>query len=316
MGNVLIYFRLFRWPNLLVLVLTQYLFRYAVLLPAVEARGLQPGMPHWLFALLVASTAGIAAAGYAINDYFDLGIDRINKPGRIILGRILGRRHAIFAHQLLNLVSVSLGLFASIRLDSWLMALVFLGSPAILWLYSVRLKRGFLGGNLVVALLTAFPVGLVWLAEYRGLVQTGAWVQAGWAEMNQLVWFYGLLAFLLTVAREILKDMEDMQGDGCMGCRTVPLVMGQKKAKLIVIFLLLLLVMCIAFSQAILFRPGNPGMSLYLAIMVQLPSLAIIPALWREERKEGYGRLQRLTKLILAAGVVSMLVYQPDLPGS
>lgn len=309
MGNVLTYLRLFRWPNLLVLALTQCLFRYAVIIPAFENAGLSPGMPHLLFALLVVSTAGIAAAGYAINDYFDLRIDRINKPGKIILGRMLGRRQAIVAHQLLNLVSVSLGLYVGIRLNSWALAFVFLGTPALLWVYSIHLKRQFLTGNLVVALLSALPLVMVWLAEHQGMGRTAELPPALWTEMSRMVLFYGLLAFLLTVIREILKDLEDMKGDSCAGCRTLPIVLGQKAAKTTIASLLLLLVFCLAAFQVVFFRSGNPVMVVFLLLLVQLPALVLIPALWRADRAKGFGRLQKLTKLIMAAGVLSMLVY-------
>ena len=312
MGNVLTYLGLFRWPNLLILALTQCLFRYAVIIPAIENTGPRPGVSHSLFILLVLSTTGIAAAGYAINDYFDLRIDRINKPGKIILGRKLGRRHAIVAHKLLNLISVSMGLYVSIRLNSWVLAFIFLGSPALLWIYSIRLKRQFLIGNLVVALLSALPVVLVWLAEYQGLGRTVELPPALWTEMTRMVLFYGLLAFLLTAIREILKDLEDVKGDRCAGCRTLPVVLGQKGAKTTIASLLLLLILCLAAFQLAFFRSGNMGMVVFLLLLVQLPALAIIPALWKEDRAKGFGSLQRLTKLIMAAGVLSMLFYQQN----
>jgi 4-hydroxybenzoate polyprenyltransferase len=309
MGKVLIYLRLFRWPNLLVLALAQCLFRFAVILPASGVHG--PGMSHFLFALLVVSTAGIAAAGYAINDYFDLRIDRINKPGRIILGRMLGRRNAIVAHQLLNAVSVFLGLYVAMRLDSWAVALVFLCCPALLWLYSIRLKRQLLSGNLAVALLSAISVGLVWLAEYQGMARIAELPRALLGEMSRMALFYGLLAFLLTLIREVLKDMEDRKGDSCAGCRTLPVVLGLKGAKISVTSLLLLLILCLAVFQADFMETGNRVMVFFLAGLVQLPALAIVPALWREERAEGFGRLQKVVKGIMAAGVLSMLLYQP-----
>src|SRR5205823_514428 len=148
----------------------------------------------------------VAAAGYIINDYYDVKIDAINRPDRLVVGRVLRRRHAMLAHLLLSGVGVVLAAALSWRLGG-----VTLGAALLLWGYSARFKRIALVGNLSIAALTA---ALVLLPELQLL--TG----------QRAVWLYALAAFLLTVVREIVKDIEDMRGDAQHDCRTLPLVWG------------------------------------------------------------------------------------------
>src|SRR5215467_14507139 len=101
------FFRLIRWPNLVFIFLTQLLFYYYILLPCYGVRYvavplLQPKLTPLLFFLLSASSILIAAAGYAINDYFDLNIDRVNKPKRMVVEKVIKRRWTILWHWLLS----------------------------------------------------------------------------------------------------------------------------------------------------------------------------------------------------------------------
>src|SRR5690349_24517503 len=98
MKLIFAFFRLVRSLNLAFIVLTQFLFRYCIVLPAFESQGLVPRLNFVLFILLVFSSVCIAAAGYVINDYFDLNIDRVNKPRKLVVDRIIGRRFAILWH--------------------------------------------------------------------------------------------------------------------------------------------------------------------------------------------------------------------------
>lgn len=306
MELALSYLRLFRWPNLLVIGITQYLMRHAVILPAFASHGAMSGISHVDFAMLVLATTGLSAAGYAINDYFDVAIDRVNKPERLILGKTLDRRAAIGSHKLLNLASVGIGIYLSCRYQYWPLALIFFLSPALLWYYSIRLKRHFLTGNLMVSMLTALSVLMVWMVEHHVLQHGKRMPPTLSGGLTELALFYGLFAFLLSLVREVLKDMEDAIGDRCAGCRTLPIVLGARRTKIVVVTLLLLAVAGIAWSQFTLFSPGQLHVVVYLLLLVQLPVLALLPALLNEHRAEGFGRLQKMLKLIMLTGVLSM----------
>jgi 4-hydroxybenzoate polyprenyltransferase len=149
---ILGFLRLIRVQNLLIVVLTQFLARIFLVGPEPDG-----SRADWLriltdptIWLLSFSTVCIAAAGYIINDYFDVKIDLINKPERVVIGRYLKRRVAIGAHQVLNVIGCLSGLY----LSRWVF-LIDVVSVSLLWFYSARFKRQPLIGNVVISLLTA-----------------------------------------------------------------------------------------------------------------------------------------------------------------
>jgi 4-hydroxybenzoate polyprenyltransferase len=272
-------FRLVRLPNLALLLLSQVL---------VIFRLLEPG---WLsspesvrkMAFLLLATLASAAAGYVINDYYDIKIDILNKPGRVVVGRFLSRRKALFAHLALVSTAIAFGTAASVRAGAVVLFCCFW-----LWLYSNKLKRLPLTGNLSVAILAAVSLYLPAL-----LVP---------ARDGQLVLFC-LFAFWMTLIREIVKDMEDIRGDERYGCRTLPIVLG------------------IPATRRILYGIGPGFLLTFLLAARSLPliwsfySLALSLALMlfylrlsQTDTRKGFAALSRFCKWIMLAGTVSMLL--------
>ena len=193
--------KLVRWPNLLIMLLCLALVRAGLLLPALPLR---ESLLARHFGLLVWAALLVAAAGYIINDYYDVKIDAINRPDRLVIGRVVNRRVAMLAHLVLS--------GAGVLVAGWLhpvLGAVTLGTALLLWGYSARFKRVALVGNISIATLTA---ALVLLPELQ--------LQLARNDSHSVVWPYALAAFLLTVVREIVKDVEDMGGDAQHGCRT------------------------------------------------------------------------------------------------
>jgi 4-hydroxybenzoate polyprenyltransferase len=301
------YLRLFRWANLLIMAATQVLFRYAVILPSLNARGMSSNLGHFDFFLLVISTLFISAAAYAINDYFDLRIDRINKPHRIVLGKSLSRRHAILWHVILNSLGVIMGIYLSWRVRYMPLAIIFIFIPALLWLYSIYYKRKFLLGNLLVAFLAAFVVAVVWIVEYRALVllsQVGNLMQ----EPGVYARIFGFFAFYTTLIREIIKDVEDVKGDVKAGCRTVPVVLGVSATRRLLLVMLTLLLIFIAYAQIILSQIDFYLVVGYLLLMVQLPLMGLIFQAFKASSQEEFRKMQHMLKFIMVTGVLSMLI--------
>ena len=199
--------RLVRLPNLLIIVLTLTLTQACLLAPERPL----PALLDVRFGLLVLATVCVAAAGNIINDYYDVKIDAINRPGRLVVGSAVGRRSAMMAHLVLSAEGVAVA-----GALSRLVGLVTLGAVLLLWGYSARFKRVALLGNLSIAALTAASVLLPELLRRTG---------------SSAVWAYALAAFLLTVVREIIKDIEDMRGDAQHDCRTLPIVVGVARSK-------------------------------------------------------------------------------------
>ena len=273
--------RLVRLPNLLLMALCLLLVRSCLLQtprPLLTAP----------FGLLILASLCVAAAGYIINDYYDVKIDSINRPGRLVVGRVINRRHAMMAHLLLTGIGVLIAGALSL-----LLGLVHVGSALLLWGYSARFKRLPLVGNLSIATLTA---ALVLLPELQ--LRTG----------QTAVWVYALAAFLLTIVREIIKDVEDMRGDAAHDCRTLPIVWGVARTKWVTGFFLLNLFVLVgaASAQALLFGQAR-GLGLWLLLAVLLPLLGLTWRLVRADRRLHFTTLSGWCKWIMLAGVLSML---------
>ncbi|MBC7923123.1 MAG: geranylgeranylglycerol-phosphate geranylgeranyltransferase [Ferruginibacter sp.] len=274
------FYRLIRVPNLLIIVLTQYLARIFLIGPRQEWRNYL--LDHRFF-LLVLSTVIIAAAGYIINDYYDVKIDTINKPKRVVVGRILRRRMAMIAHTGLNVLGLAIGLYLG------KVVLVYNFAAAFgLWLYSNQLKRLPLVGNLVIALLTGASLSI--LAAY-------------FRQHQQLVYTYATFAFFISLIREIIKDMEDVKGDATFGCQTLPIVWGLRRTKL------LLYLLTASFLTVIFLMGNHLGLPIlgYLFVVVFLPVVWLLVKLVRADTKKDFGYLSNLCKVIMLNGVLSML---------
>ena len=187
----------------------------------------EPLNSQWNIAylLFILSTVLIAAAGNSINDYFDLRSDRLNRPDKIVIGKHLKKRWAIIIHWGFNAIAVLISIFLGIYLDTWFFVIIHLFSSTLLWYYSVYFKKVFIWSNIVIASLVA----LIPLISWAFLTILGVPT-----EHEVLVVFFTTFAFLLTFSREIIKDLEDREGDQLVHVRSIPLVLGANRAKIIV----------------------------------------------------------------------------------
>lgn len=308
------YLRLFRWPNLLMVVAIQYLFRYAIIQPLLQSKGLEFALSHGEFSLIVLATMLITAAGYAINDYFDLRTDRINKPERIILGRKISRRSAIFYHSLFNIIAVLLGTYMAIRVQNWPLLFVFLIVPTLLWLYSIRYKRKFLIGNIIVAILAGFVVAIVWVFESHALAAEGI-RDVDFMNISYFSRVYALFAFLTTLLREIIKDIEDIKGDAKTGCKTIPVVAGVHSTKKLLIFLTVTVIILVGWFQVFILLRDFDLLFAYLLLAVQIPFIIMINRIMTAKERSDYRNLSLFSKMVMVAGVFSMFIFSFYLQG-
>jgi 4-hydroxybenzoate polyprenyltransferase len=232
--------------------------------------------------ILSVSTVMIAAAGYIINDYYDIKIDLINKPQRVVIGKSITRRYAILFHSLLSMAGVALGL-----LLSWKIAAVNFASATVLWWYSNSLKRQPFIGNFVVALLTGIAI---WLVD--SLYKTG----------NTLIITYASFAFFMTLIREIIKDMEDLKGDHTFGCQTLPILWGMRRTKyfiygIFVVFLLTMTLLTYSYKDLPLE---------YFLLILTIPLFWFLVRLVKADTKSDFAWLSQFSKLILLLGLLSM----------
>lgn len=268
------FLRLTRAWNLVIIVFAQYFTAY-FLAKADIIRDVS------LF-LLSLSTVLIAAGGYVINDYYDVKIDFINNPGRVVVGKTIHRRFAILLHIGLSMLGVSIGLMVS-----WKLAAVNIVSVAILWFYSSLLKRLPFIGNVTVALLTGCSIAIVYFLFP---------VHAG------LIWVYAVFAFFMTLIREVIKDMEDLKGDTTYGCKTLPIVWGIPKTKAGIYLIMLVFSMVVVLINY--FYVHLP--LIYYVMLLFVPLAWLAGQLFRADTKRDYSWLSSFCKVIMLLGILSM----------
>jgi len=307
---VIHYLRLIRWPNIVIIILTQVLIRYAVIGVIYTHSGIDLALNNLLFSLLVLTTVIIASAGYIINDYFDMRTDRINKPISLVVGRYVGRRSAIKFHMVLNGLAILMGFYISWQVGSFRLGLIFPMITLLLWLYSERYKRMVLVGNLAVAFLSALVILIVWLFEFFALrlepdqislVYTDLWL------ISQIVGAYAVFAFLLSMVREIVKDVQDISGDSQTGCRTLPVVYGISMAQWIAVSLLGLTLLLVLLGSFKLLNMSHLIAALYFALFVGLPVLYTLYRLALSKSKGDFKQTSNLLKLNMLAGIIGMI---------
>lgn len=269
------FLRVTRSWNLFIIALSQYL-------TAAMLVGIHTINDLKLF-LVSASTVLIAAGGYIINDYYDIKIDLVNKPDRVIIGQSITRRYALLFHTVLSMLGIMLGSIVNWRIGAINFASVFL-----LWWYSNDLKRQPFIGNLVVALLTGSAIMLV-----DALYATG----------NILIVSYSTFAFFMTLIREIVKDMEDLKGDDTFGCKTLPIVWGLRKTKffiygILILFALTVLILNFSFTQLPLY---------YFLVFLFPPLLFLLYRLIQADTKRDFEWLSNFCKVIILLGIISLV---------
>ena len=313
MIRVMAFFRLIRWPNLVFIVLTQVLFFFCILQPELpsEYYSLPKHLGLGLFVLLVIASVLIAAAGYIINDYFDVNIDQVNKPDRLVVERHIGRRWAMLWHMLLTSAGLALSAYVAWK-TSWLVLIGNVTSAILLWFYSTRYKKKLLSGNVLIGLLTAWTILVLFVAMNTTYLfhHEPVHVQKAMHRVYQFAVVYGGFAFIITLIREAVKDMEDMFGDRKYGCRTLPIVWGIPAARMYVSVWTMVLIgaMLVLIGYALLL--GWWMSAAYLLLLVVLPLGWIIRHTWHADVPAEYHRVSSAVKGVMFFGILSMLFFR------
>lgn len=307
------YLRLFRWQNLIVIILAMVLVRYYLIRPLLISEGYDLQMPFWIFCCLVISILLLAAAGYVINDYFDIRIDQLNKGEDIILDRYIPVTYAIPLHAVMTASGIGLGLMVSIMTGNFKLVFIHLLAGLLLWLYSARYKRKPFWGNMVVAFLSALVLGVSWLFEVFAMTRNGV-VLLNRAEYNWVsdsIIFLAAFAFLVTLIREMIKDVEDMEGDKRYGCRTLPVVIGIPAVRWICVSLTILSMAGLLWVQIHLYGTNYKLTSFYFAIIQFMMAYMIYKTIVAKE-KDDYDSVSQLARIIMVAGILSLQIYNID----
>jgi len=304
------FFRLVRLPNLVFIAYTQALFLYCVVLPAHSHNlGSQLSLAGNVFWLLLAASVCIAAGGYVINDYFDLNIDRINRPDRLVIERSIHRRHAILWHLVLSGAGLAFSIGVSLSTGNAIITVLNTLAVVVLWLYSTKFKRQLLAGNIVISVLTAWVILVIYVTE----AATG-WPLYGKSQSNYLseiykpAIVYAGFAFIMSIIREAVKDMEDRIGDQRHGRQTMAVVWGMRSTKVYTATWLVVLLMSVsAFSVYYAIR-GQWAMPVLMSASVMLPCAVVLKRLWPAQEKGSFRRFSGWLKWAMLGGTSSMLL--------
>ena len=302
--------RLVRWSNLLFLAALVWLMEKWVAVPILDQLAFGEQLPGSILLLIMLATVFIAAGGYVINDYFDVKIDRINRPDELIVTRSISKPAAMHLSLSLSGIGIVCGIVAAILLRSLTIGILFILVPGLLWFYSSSYKRLFMIGNLIIALLAALTPMLVALANVAVLQLRYATILPYTTLQHDLyAWLGGfaLFAFLLTWIREIVKDMQDQMGDRELECHSMPVVWGDLWTKIFVTALIVLTIAIIGhlWYHVLPFPIGWTSLSTrYIAFGIIIPLLGSIGLLWAAKIPSDYKTCQQLIKFTMLLGML------------
>lgn len=316
------FLRLIRWKNLVIIIMTMVLMRYAIIEPLISKISIIPvsgaltdvpmelQSPWYDFIILVVATLLITAGGYFINDYFDIKTDLVNK-GEVIVGTKIPRRKAMMWHNYLNLGGVASGFYISWKAGYFWLGMLFLVVSGLLYFYSASYKRQFLIGNVIVAILTAMVPMLVVIYEWPALYRYYEINSVETPHFNLILYWVGgfaVFAFISTLIREIIKDIEDFEGDSAYGRNTVPVAIGILSSKIVSVCLILIM---IAMLYAVWYLFIHDTITLiYLSAAIVLPLIVVIGLVAVSKTRPHLHRAGSLMKIVMLTGILYSVVVK------
>jgi 4-hydroxybenzoate polyprenyltransferase len=303
MKTIASFLKLIRWQNLVFIVLTQLLFYYCIYYPRFHDAN-----HDTVLALLIVASVAIAAAGYIINDYFDLDIDVVNKPGKIVLDRDISRRWAILLHLLFSFLGIVATALA-LSFHKWYLVFANVGCIMLLWLYSTSFKRQAIIGNVIISVLTAWTILVIFFALLPVNAAFGG-KDERIVSFFRISFLYAAFAFIISLIREAVKDVEDIDGDRRGGCKTLPIVAGITATKIYTTVWIVVLTAALCLLQLYILQFRWWWAVVYSILFVIIPMIYLFFQHRKAKTTADFASLSRLTKWIMLAGIVSMVFFR------
>jgi 4-hydroxybenzoate polyprenyltransferase len=301
------FFRLIRLPNLIIVAITQFLLYQHLLIPVFSEVGIEPVLPLNAFLSFILVTICISAGGFIINDILDYEVDQINKSDKLIINRKITLRNAYWLYSAFNLLGFSLALYLGFYVQNIALANIYLLAVAGLYLYSKKLKQSTLWGNFLIATYCAVVAWIVWFSQKGALINLAQEAPELFKLLQYIFIGYIFFAFTSTLFREIVKDIEDMDGDRAINAQTLPIRWGIKSAKTVAgisaLVLLLGLIYMMLYFQSIL---GLYGL-IFASLGICLPILLALLLLIRAKSTAQFHQISQLAKWIMLAGLLLLL---------
>ena len=296
------YLQLIRWKNLAMIayifILIKYFFLNALSIPSF--------LNDFQYALFTLSVILISAAGYVVNDIYDTGMDKINKPKKVVVGKSISKDQAFNIYTGLNLAGLAIGFYLSYLVDHINFAFVYVASSLLLYQYAVSFKKILLVGNLIISLLGGISVFIVVLYDLLPAIDN---------ENRELIYqafkiisVYSVFAFVITLIREIVKDIEDIEGDRKFGVKSLAIEIGIDRTKKIASVISLLPLITI-FYYALNFLAIQTYSLIYIFIFIELPLLYFAVKINLANKKSDFKKMSTLLKVIMFTGISSIFVF-------
>lgn len=296
------FLRLIRWSNLLIVAASMCLVWLS--LATTELADSFHFLTSGKLLLLVLATVFITAAGYIINDYFDIRIDAINRPDTLLVSNKISRHQALVWHSVLSILGISIYVLLAWMLRFWPLAFLGVLSTVLLWFYSTHFKKMPILGNVVVALLASISIFQIVLFEpHLWAYSIKPWFLSDRINPFWLLFGISVFAFLLNWMREIVKDMEDIEGDANENCRTYPIIYGLKAAARFVNYLGVVLVVGLLFAS-IAFALQENWIVFICILFPAIHCLCLMRILPQKATTRHYHLVSRHLKLIMIEGLV------------
>ena len=229
-------FKIIRWKNLVIISLSQIFIKFFFIDFFIQ----KDQLLNENFVILIIVTILIAASGYIVNDIYDYNLDQINKPEKVVLGKLLKSRDAIIIYMMFNCLAIVLSIFLCMKIEQEIYILVFLLIIYCLWLYSKKLKKYKIIGNILIAFFISLSILNVPLFSYKNILSDDRFF------VFLIISILSVLAFLINVKREIIKDIEDIEGDKMHEVKSLPIIFGTKKSKIVIIIIGIILMFAIS----------------------------------------------------------------------
>jgi len=314
MSNIISFFKLVRLKNLIIIALTQLLIKFSLINPFLDNFILSNNQ----FYLLVLATVFITASGYIINDIYDVKTDKINKNKKRVIGRSINSRSAIAWYIFLNLIGLSLGCYIAYLVRKPSFSLIFIYCIFTLWTYSKRMKSSFLSGNLQVSFLTSLSIFNVALFD---IIPNGINKNNGEMIIFNIIVLYTIFAFITTFIREIIKDLEDMEGDKEIKAKTLAITYGIEKTKWVLLVFTILTFLGIVYFQYFQYSIisskfeyeisiwGVNKIAFFYTLSLQLLFIFMGHKISKSQIKSDFNFISQLCKFIMIIGILSIPIF-------
>jgi 4-hydroxybenzoate polyprenyltransferase len=300
--------KLIRYQNLLMLAFMQLIFRFGFL----KLQNIPLALSDWQYEILVLATICIAAGGYIINNIFDIETDIENKPENVIIGKSISETKAYNLYIGFTVAGVVLGFYLSNVIEKPSFASLFIIIAATLYFYATSLKQSLLIGNIIVALLLSFSVLIIGLFDLYPI--TSEENRSVMGLLFGILLDYAVFAFILNFIREIVKDLEDVEGDSNQGMNTLPIVFGVKRATKIVFALSFIPIICIVYYiNQYIFASRLYISTIFGLVFIVAPLIYFTIKIWSSNTKKEFHFLSTLLKWILFFGMLSIVIISLNL---